>query len=117
MWFLDNAWLIPFLPALSFFVILLFGKRTGKYTNGGAYIGIAAILTSFVLALGTAIQWINRVQDHTGGGESALAALGRSIVPAQEESKGFVEPVVHTWTWWQNAGVSSASAPTSTAWP
>ena len=44
MWFLDNAWLIPLLPAISFFLILFFGKRTGRWTNGGSYIGITAIL-------------------------------------------------------------------------
>ena len=27
MWFLDQAWLIPLIPALSFVVILLLGKR------------------------------------------------------------------------------------------
>jgi NADH-quinone oxidoreductase subunit L len=104
MWFLDHAWLIPVIPAASFFVILLFGKRTNQATNGGSYIGIAAILTSFVLAVGTAYQWIQRVQDHEGG-ENALAALGHSIVPAQEHTKAFVEPVIHTWTWWQNGGI------------
>ena len=106
MWFLDNAWLIPLLPAIAFFLIILFGKRTGRWTNGGSYIGITAILASLVLAFGTAIQWINRVEDHAGG-ESALAALGRSLVPGQAEAaKPFVEPVTHTWTWWQSGGVT-----------
>jgi NADH-quinone oxidoreductase subunit L len=106
MWFLDNAWLIPMLPAVAFFLIILFGKRTGRYTNGGSYIGIAATLASLVLAIGTAIQWIQRVDD-AAGGESALAALGRSLLPAQEEhTRAFVEPVTHTWTWWQNGGIS-----------
>jgi NADH-quinone oxidoreductase subunit L len=106
MWFLDNAWLIPLLPAVAFFLIILFGKRTGRYTNGGSYIGIAATLASLVLAIGTAIQWIQRVDD-AAGGESALAALGRSLLPAQEEhTRAFVEPVTHTWTWWQNGGIS-----------
>ena len=105
MWFLDNAWLIPLLPAISFFLILFFGKRTGRWTNGGSYIGITAILASLLLAIGTAVQWINRVQDHAGS-ESALAALGRSVLPGQEHTSAFVEPVTHTWTWWQTGGVT-----------
>ena len=53
---LKNAWLIPFIPAVSFVVILLFGKRLpGK----GAPVGILAIGASFVLSLVTASQWLN----------------------------------------------------------
>ena len=107
MWFLDNAWLIPVIPAVSFFLIILFGKRTARWTNGGSYIGIAALLASFVLAVGTAYQWIQRVQDGEGGGhEGALIALGRSIVPqAEEHTRPFTEPVIQSWTWWQSGGV------------
>jgi NADH-quinone oxidoreductase subunit L len=104
MWFLDNAWLIPLIPAVAFFLIILFGKRTGQYTNGGSYIGIAAILASLVLAVGTAVQWIQRVDDQAGS-ESALAALGRSLAPGQEHTRPFVEPVIHSWTWWQSGSV------------
>ncbi|MDP9074144.1 MAG: NADH-quinone oxidoreductase subunit L, partial [Actinomycetota bacterium] len=56
-WFLTNAWLIPLLPALSFVVILLFGKRMPKK---GSEVGVAAVAVSFVLAIGTAIAWIGR---------------------------------------------------------
>jgi NADH-quinone oxidoreductase subunit L len=104
MWFLDNAWLIPLIPAVAFFLIILFGKRTGQYTNGGSYIGIAAILASLVLAVGTAVQWIQRVDDQAGS-ESALAALGRSLAPGQEHTRPFVEPIIHSWTWWQSGSV------------
>src|SRR3712207_4680155 len=53
---LRNAWLIPFIPAVSFLIILLFGKRLpGK----GAPIGILAIGASFVLSLVAASQWLN----------------------------------------------------------
>ena len=48
MWFLDHAWLIPVIPTVSFFLIIFFGKRTARWTNGGSYIGIAALLASFV---------------------------------------------------------------------
>src|SRR4051794_37452703 len=67
MWFLSNAYLIFLLPALSFAVILLFGKRL---KNGGDMIGIVAVGVSFILACGTAVQWINRAG--VGVGEEKL---------------------------------------------
>ena len=53
----DKAWLIPLLPALSFFVILFFGKKLPK---GGSESGILAVGTSFVLAVIVAAQWISQ---------------------------------------------------------
>ena len=81
-WFLENAWLIPILPALSFMVILFFGKR---FPKRGSEIGILAVGASFVLALATAIQWISEVNS------------------ADEE--GSASAVTRTWTWWQNGGI------------
>ena len=52
---LDNAWLIPLIPAVSFFIILLFGKRLPKK---GAEVGIAALLASFALSVLVALDWI-----------------------------------------------------------
>src|SRR4249919_2249156 len=106
MFFLDHAWLIPVLPAVSFAVIIAVGKRLpGK----GAEVGIAAILTSLVLAFLTAAQWIQRVNDAGAGHEGALGwfvTLGRSIAPRAAEAGGehapVVEPVVHSLTWWQS---------------
>src|SRR6478752_4695529 len=40
MFFLDHAWLVPFIPAVSFVVILLFGKR---FPRQGSEVGIAAV--------------------------------------------------------------------------
>jgi NADH-quinone oxidoreductase subunit L len=54
---LRNAWLIPLIPAVSFFVILFFGKRLPKK---GSEIGIGALSIAFVLAVITAVQWIGR---------------------------------------------------------
>jgi NADH-quinone oxidoreductase subunit L len=56
-WFLTNAWLIPLIPSLSFVVILLFGKRL---PHKGSEVGVGAVFVSFVLAIGTAIAWIQR---------------------------------------------------------
>jgi NADH-quinone oxidoreductase subunit L len=53
----ENAWLIPFLPFVSFFVILLFGKRLPKK---GAESGLLAVGTSFVLSIATAVEWIDK---------------------------------------------------------
>jgi NADH-quinone oxidoreductase subunit L len=54
---LRNAWLIPLIPAMSFFLILFFGK---KLPGKGAEIGIAAVGASFVLSVIAAAQWLSR---------------------------------------------------------
>ena len=62
--FLDFAWLVPLLPALSFAGILLFGKRLPRK---GSELGVAAVAGSFVLSLGAAITWIgHRDEAHEG---------------------------------------------------
>ncbi len=82
---LENAWLIPLIPALSFFAILAFGKRLPK---GGSEVGIAAVGASFLLACATGVQWIARVNDTDASGAEATEAVTRSV------------------TWWQSGGVS-----------
>lgn len=98
---LDAAWLIPALPAVSFALILFFGKRLPKK---GAEIGIAAVGTSFVLACITAVEWINRVNDATGE-EHGLAAFGKGLLAAGGEEHAVVKPVIHSMDWWQNGAV------------
>jgi NADH-quinone oxidoreductase subunit L len=107
MWFLEHSWLIPVVPAVAFFLIILFGK---KMPMKGSEFGIASMLTSLVVAGGTAYEWIQRV-DEGAGGESTSArffgALGRAVVPRAEgtaEAKPFVEPFIKTWNWWQSGG-------------
>jgi NADH-quinone oxidoreductase subunit L len=80
-WFLDHAWLVPMVPAIAFAVILLFGKRLPMK---GSEVGIISMVASLVISVGAAYQWIQRV--HSGGKET------------------FIAPVVHTWSWWENAG-------------
>jgi NADH-quinone oxidoreductase subunit L len=58
----DYAWIIPTLPAVAFFVILLLGKRLPR---GGDFVGIAAIAASLVIAIGVLYQAFH----HAGGGE------------------------------------------------
>ena len=72
-WFLTHAWLIPVIPAVGFAVIILIGKRLPRK---GSEVGIAALAAAFVLALGTAIQWIQRVED-AGAGEGALGLVAQ----------------------------------------
>jgi NADH-quinone oxidoreductase subunit L len=82
-WFLENAWLIPIIPAISFALIIFFGKRMPKK---GSEFGVASMLGALVLSAGAAYQWIQRVNG------------------AEEGS--YIAPIVKTWTWWQNEGVS-----------
>ena len=81
-WFLEHAWLIPIVPAIGFFIIILFGK---KLPMKGSEIGLLSMLSSLVLAGGAAMQWIDRV--NSGGKEQ------------------FIAPVVRTWNWWQIGGM------------
>jgi NADH-quinone oxidoreductase subunit L len=72
---LENAWIIPALMALSFLLILGFGKRLPK---GGSEIGIAAVAICFVLACATGYGWIQRVNHppEAAHGEEAAAGHG-----------------------------------------
>ena len=59
-WFLEKAWIIPALPAISFVLILFFGKRM-KYK--GAELGIVSIAVAFIFAVCCAGQWIGQVNN------------------------------------------------------
>ena len=77
-WFLENAWLIPVIPAVAFFVIILFGKRLPR---GGSEVGIASMVAALVIAAGTTFQWIGAVADHTD------------------------DAVIRQVVWWQSGGI------------
>ncbi len=78
-WFMENAWLIPLIPGIAFFAILLFGTRMPR---GGSELGIASMFAAFVIAAGAAWQWIDRVNASHG-----------------EE----VAPVIKEWTWYDSS--------------
>lgn len=104
-WFLENAWLIPAIPCVAFFVIILFGKRLPMK---GSEVGVASMVASLVIAAGTTYQWIDRVSGAHGAEEGlgALGRVGRSLLPqAEGHTAPFVEPVIRQWTWWQSGGV------------
>ncbi len=54
---LDNAWVIPTLTFVSFWLILLLGKRMPGH---GAEIGIGAVGLAFVLSCVAVVQWVDR---------------------------------------------------------
>jgi NADH-quinone oxidoreductase subunit L len=99
---LDQAWLIPTIPALSFFAILFFGKRLPRK---GSEIGILAVGSSFVLACITGVQWINRVDDATGNKEGLVGAFGKGLIASSGGAEAVVQPVIHHVEWWQNGPV------------
>src|SRR5215831_8458040 len=91
MFFLDYAWLIPLIPALSFVLILFFGKRMPKH---GSEIGITAVGLSFVLSCGALVQWVLHLHDKVAGNK------------VTEEGLKATEPVLHFGKWLQNGGVN-----------
>ena len=109
-WMLRNAWIIPLIPALSFVLILLVGKRTpGK----GHWIGLVAVSASFVMASVVGVQWIQHVNDahREGAGEHALSAggvltaEGEGAVAAEgAEARTPIAPVTNSVTWFENEG-------------
>ena len=68
-WFLNNVWIVPALPALSFLIILFFGKRM-KF--GGAEIGIAAVGAAFLFAIIANVSWWDHRDNFDGAQFTAL---------------------------------------------
>ncbi len=79
MWFFTHVWIIPALMALSFLLILLFGK---KMPRKGAEIGIVFVGAAFVLSLITAGNWISWTNDNPEGHGAGAEAVALSNVDA-----------------------------------
>jgi len=79
MWFFTHVWIIPALMALSFVLVLFFGKRMPKK---GAEIGIVFVGAAFVLSLITAGNWISWTNDNpeSHGDEHAAAGVALADV-------------------------------------
>jgi NADH-quinone oxidoreductase subunit L len=118
MWILRHIWIIPLLPAVSFFAILFVGKRLPRK---GSEIGIAAVGLALVLSLWSGVAWIDRVNHppESTGDEHATEQSWDAIVmlhrgaPAQEEGEHGAEvaggehhekPPVLTETTWLTIG-------------
>ena len=130
---LEHAWIIPLIPALSFALILAFGK---KLPYKGAEIGISALAICFALALATNVQWFSHVNDaehasessehvEPAEGEHATAAEGEheddpvvsedhaaeegehaeAAEGGEEHHEFSVAPVRAHLTWWSSGGV------------
>ena len=97
MWFFTHVWIVPALMALSFLLILLFGKKMPKK---GAEIGIFMVAVCLLFALATAWNWATWNHDApevsaNASEEQALAveAGALSNVPSEcsklaEEARG-----------------------------
>jgi NADH-quinone oxidoreductase subunit L len=110
---LENAFLIPLIPAVSFVLILALGKRLPR---GGSEIGIAAVALALVLSVGVGVGWIQRVNHPPEAAHATEeeAAAGAEVGVAEEESEPAEEsesaeehetpPVVRTVTWFESGG-------------
>jgi NADH-quinone oxidoreductase subunit L len=70
---LHYAFLLPLLPAISFVLILFFGKRLPRK---GSEIGIVAVGLSWVLACVAGVQWLQ----HVNAAQHAAASEGEHAV-------------------------------------
>src|SRR5690554_6346695 len=100
MFFLENAWIIPAIPAASFLLILFFGKRLPKK---GSELGIVAVAATFVLSCLAGLAWIDRVDNPSPVDADHVA--GVVLAAAEEGAHHGTDAVVRTWTWWQSGGV------------
>jgi NADH-quinone oxidoreductase subunit L len=113
MFFLENAWVVPALPFVSFWIILFFGKKLPKK---GSEIGIAALGLAFAFSSVAAVQWIQQPTDvkpdrveaqahagdavHAGGEGVTTGAAGEEH--AEEAVRA---PVERGFTWFQSGDV------------
>ncbi|HEX2040679.1 MAG TPA: NADH-quinone oxidoreductase subunit L [Acidimicrobiales bacterium] len=91
---LRNAWIIPVVPVVSFWLILFFGKKLPKK---GGEIGVATLGLCLLLSLVLAGQWISREGTvpvvHHGEEEHSVVDVdehGKAVAPddAHAEEKG-----------------------------
>ena len=121
MWFLENAWLVPLIPAVSFVVILLFGKRLPRK---GSEVGIVAVGASFVLSCGAASSGSTASTTPRAARAAVAARSVRSAAasaawrPKAEHGVALVEPVTqHIDVVPERRRSASAPASRSTASP
>ncbi len=114
-WFFDWAGLIPAIMAASFVLTLFVGKRLGKHVH---FIGLTAVVASFLLSILTAAAWVNAsdsyIEEDHGEEEAVLItefASGDDLVGVQEaafaeagaEVEAKPEAVVNSWCWFDSS--------------
>ncbi len=62
MWMLENAFIIPLIPAISFVLILVFGKKSVG-ADRVHLIGITALSLVWILSVVAAFQWTQRIEN------------------------------------------------------
>ena len=91
---LTHVWIIPGLMAVSFALILLFGKRFSEKITSG--IGIFFIGVCFVLACVTSVNWIQRINDPVPDPSAAASVIsqpsdaGPAPVPGMTDAEAVV---------------------------
>ena len=116
-WFLENAWLIALLPAISFVLILFFGK---KMPFKGAEFGITAVSISFVLAILTGVAWLDHRDNYElekygeeavtviDGADTATDTVSLAVAQLAAEGGEKVHPYVavqKSTQWLQSGGI------------
>ncbi|MEW8985919.1 MAG: NADH-quinone oxidoreductase subunit L [Bacillus sp. (in: firmicutes)] len=73
---MENAWIIPLFPLLSFFILLLVGKRLKE---ASAYIGILLTLATFIYSL---VVLFERFTASTFKSEATWLSFGDTVITA-----------------------------------
>ncbi|MBT8239678.1 MAG: hypothetical protein KJN63_00450, partial [Acidimicrobiia bacterium] len=76
VWF-GRVWLVPALPALSFLIILLFGKRFKTQVH---WVGLAAVGLGLIISTITAFTWITQYEDEQAGHGSESGFVEEGIL-------------------------------------
>jgi len=105
---LHYVWLMPATMALSFVLILFFGKRLPKK---GSEIGIAAVGLCFLFAIFCAAAWFHHADEarHAAAPPAATTQVEGATGGGEEAGTGGeherpVEPVTTERTWFEAGG-------------
>ncbi|MFW2381964.1 MAG: NADH-quinone oxidoreductase subunit L [Acidimicrobiales bacterium] len=83
VWF-GRVWIVPALPALSFLLILLFGKRFKTQVH---WVGLATVGLGLVISSVTAFTWITQYEDEQSHHGSEEGFVGDGIVTTTDEAE------------------------------
>jgi NADH-quinone oxidoreductase subunit L len=83
IWF-GRVWLVPALPALSFVIILLFGKRFKTQVH---WVGLATVGLGLVISSITAFTWITQYEDEQDGHSAQSGFVDDGILTTVDASE------------------------------